>query len=97
MNLNTHSEPVTNTLYVQDTSRKARPNAGSPAAIQWVSVAQLTWLSATSDESDVLMLDELGMLIICRVCWAQYAIYSVQEPEPVAMDAPFCTQAWLEH
>lgn len=55
------------------------------------------WPSAMHDESDILMLDEHGQSVVCRMCCVQYAIYGGEEPEPVAMNAPFCMQAWSEH
>lgn len=63
-----------------------------------MAAATLAWPSAIRNDSDVLTLDEEhGRFVICRVCCAQYAIYGGEEPERVAMTAPFCTQAWVEH
>lgn len=42
-------------------------------------------------------LDEHGQFVVCRMCRALYAVYGGEEPEPVAMSAPFCTRLWVEH
>lgn len=56
------------------------------------------WPLSILRDSDVLRLDDRGRFVVCRMCWAEYAIYGGEEaPDCVDMGLPFFTHAWAEH
>lgn len=56
-----------------------------------------TWPPAVHDDADVLVLDDQGRYIICRVCEESFTSDDGETPKPVPMHVCFDVHAWETH
>lgn len=55
------------------------------------------WPRSVLTDPDVLLLDDQGLYVICRVCAESYAMRGGKKPKPVKMNARYRTPAWETH